>query len=336
MRLAGQMKSGFYAVDPAVPVALADRLRVLKPDETNVIDPCAGEGVALGRLADALGIERERAYAVEVDEGRSEIVNHPDNGWNAQAPCSLFDLGCTPRSMSLVWCNPPFDDEAGGGERIEHQFLVRATDLLVAGGVMAFFCPSRLFDAWYRPTPQFFVREFEKIAVLEPDPEHRPYDEVLVVGTRRKRPYHDGKFDAPTIKLSGCDRTWDVPPAKLPKRFDKCGLTPDEIERALRSSPLNSLTAVPEIAPPARPPLPLAKGHIALLLASGHLDGIVRPEGEPPHVVRGTARKVLCDPEVTHDYNPETGGTKTVTTINERIQLVVRAIDADGELKTFE
>ena len=57
------------------------------------------------------------------------------------------------------------------------------------------------------------------------------------------------------------------------------------------SSPLRShLTTTPEVPLPS-PPLALGIGHVALLLASGHLDGVVRAEGGPPHAVRGTARK---------------------------------------------
>ena len=40
-----------------------------------------------------------------------------------------------------------------------------------------------------------------------------------------------------------------------------------------------------------RPPLPLDRGHLGLILASGILDGVVEsPHG--PHVVRGSSKKV--------------------------------------------
>ena len=32
-------------------------------------------------------------------------------------------------------------------------------------------------------------------------------------------------------------------------------------------------------------------GHRAMLLASGHIDGLISPADEPPHVIRGTAAK---------------------------------------------
>jgi hypothetical protein len=84
---------------------------------------------------------------------------------------------------------------------------------------------------------------------------------------------------------------------------------------------------------PSRP-LALGAGHIVLLLASGHLDGVVRPAGEPAHVVRGTARKVeyVSASETTEN---EDGTETTKTRLSEKIQLVIRAVGMDGVVRTF-
>jgi len=74
---------------------------------------------------------------------------------------------------------------------------------------------------------------------------------------------------------------------------------------------------------------------IALLLASGQLDGTVSPPGEDPHVVRGTALKAPCQPVVTEEVLPD-DSVKTTTVIRERIQLVVRAVSRDGVIRTFQ
>jgi hypothetical protein len=102
----------------------------------------------------------------------------------------------------------------------------------------------------------------------------------------------------------------------------------------LAQSPLRShLTTPPDIPLPS-PPLALGIGHVALLLASGHLDGVVQPEGKQPHVVRGTSRKREYVSEVTHTTN-EDGTTTTKTTISERIDLVIRTVDLTGQIRTF-
>jgi hypothetical protein len=111
-------------------------------------------------------------------------------------------------------------------------------------------------------------------------------------------------------------------------------MTPEDLCDALNASPLWKLTTeVPEIPKP-RPPLPLSRGHLALLLASGQLDGVVAPPGETPHVVRGTARKVPSTPTVTTE-ELEGGRERTVTTIKETIELVIRTVTPDGLIRTL-
>lgn len=82
------------------------------------------------------------------------------------------------------------------------------------------------------------------------------------------------------------------------------------------------------------PPLVLGVGHVALLLAGGHLDGVVCPDGQLPHVVRGLSRKRQFVADVTETVNPD-GSTTTKTTLSERIELVVRTVDLHGTLRTF-
>ena len=93
------------------------------------------------------------------------------------------------------------------------------------------------------------------------------------------------------------------------------------------------MLAPPDDPPLPSPPLELGTGHVALLLASGHLDGLVCPPDEPPHVVRGCALK---NTHVTDVQVSETDGqTKTVTTLSERIDLVIRAVGPDGVIHTL-
>ena len=76
-------------------------------------------------------------------------------------------------------------------------------------------------------------------------------------------------------------------------------------------------------------------GHRAMLLASGHIDGLICPPDEPPHVIRGTAAKepyiASCD-----ETEAEDGSITTKTVISERTRLVVRILDSEGILTTLE
>lgn len=103
----------------------------------------------------------------------------------------------------------------------------------------------------------------------------------------------------------------------------------------LTSSPLRSHLTAPVTTGLPSPPLALGIGHVALLLASGHLDGVVHPEGKLPHVVRGTSRKREYVADVTETENDDGSVTKK-TTIAEKIELMVRTIDLAGNIRTFQ
>ena len=72
-------------------------------------------------------------------------------------------------------------------------------------------------------------------------------------------------------------------------------------------------------------------GHRAMLLASGHIDGLICPANEPPHVIRGTAAKdkyiASCDEDEDED-----GNVTTRTVISERARLVIRVLDSKGNI----
>jgi len=155
---------------------------------------------------------------------------------------------------------------------------------------------------------------------------------VTVFGQKRSRPMIDQSDPKRSLAPNGF--IYDIPPGIGPKVFQKLEPTEPELEQMLANSPLRShLTVLPEVPLPS-PPLALGIGHVALLLASGHLDGVVHPEGKPPHVVRGTSRKREFVSDVTDTLNPD-GSTTTKTTISEKIELVVRTVDLTGDIHTF-
>jgi hypothetical protein len=103
---------------------------------------------------------------------------------------------------------------------------------------------------------------------------------------------------------------------------------------ALERSPLNKLLQAPKPWALKSPPMQLGTEHLALLLASGYLDGLVQPEGEPPHVVRGTCRKtqVLAE-ETESDLGKSEYSVRQV--YSERMDLIVRTVDTQGVMRTL-
>lgn len=74
-------------------------------------------------------------------------------------------------------------------------------------------------------------------------------------------------------------------------------LTAGEAQEVAAASPLWKTFRRPGSGELGRPPVPLHAGHVALLLAAGHLDGAVG-EGQDRHLVRGSVEKFVLPVEV--------------------------------------
>ena len=338
MRLAGQAKGGYYA---APPEAVAMALEYLQPPEGKrytVFDPCAGEGAAIRQIADALDARAFpcTAYAIELSEDRAEVLKTVLPEGNAIAPASYFGCAISPHFASLIWCNPPFDDRMGGGGRVETDFVYRAIDHLAPHGILALVCPQHVAEN-YR-TMSLLTEQFESdtmCAMPFPD-DVRHYDEVIVLCRKLDVPGRDQWCNMNNQYAQAARRRviHELPPGRRPIRFAKCELTEDEVIRALKDSPLRRVLAVPREQPLPRPPMSPGQGHRAMLLASGFIDGLVEPEGEPPHVVRGTCRKkqYVAEQSVTENLD---GSVTSKTVTAEKMQLVVRALDHGGTIHTL-
>ncbi len=336
MRLAAQLRGGFY---PAAPKAVAHAASFLRPPagaQFAILDPCAGEGGAVRQLAALLGCPPAQTYAIELDEGRAEALRAALPEGRVLAPANFFGCRASFHGFSFVWLNPPFD-HAYGGYRVEDQFLRQATDWLQPGGIMAFVCPEDVVGE-YCDARRHFATYYDRVTVVPFPPAHRPFREVVVFGCKRSRPAgerpgSDAERSWPAIQAPR-GFVYSIPPGSGPRLFQKAEPTEPELQRLLAQSPLRSHLTVPPATSLPTPPLALGIGHVALLLASGHLDGVIQQSGQSPQVVRGTSRKRSFVADVTETSNPD-GTVTTRTTIAERIDLVVRTADLTGTIRTY-
>jgi predicted RNA methylase len=378
MRLAAQAKAGFY---PAAPEAIRELVKHLRPihippdrtkfDAINILDPCAGEGLALGQIGAALGLDARQIYAVELDAARTERIKANIPGLNLLGPASFLGVQITGFSFGLAYVNPPFDDELGGGRREEQAFAERATRMLVSKGVLVLVCPSTAL-AGNRSFVEFLDSHYEESALYKFPDGFRPYRELVFVGKKRKQEipretlqeqgqlhkmqlHHGWYFNLDALPALGhvqpkswssngypssdCEdeiRVWDIPASWKPHTFKKTAFTDLELIAVVHSSPLNALLEEVIVPPPQAPPLPLDKGHLGLILASGMLDGVVEgPHGV--HVVRGSSHKVEYHnkEQSSSDENPETGAVTTKDVYSQRMVTVIRVVEQDGVIQTF-
>lgn len=334
MRLAAQVKGGFYPAHDRAVAHAASFLQAPVGEPFTILDPCAGEGTAIRQLGDILGCPPPMTHAIEMDDSRSESLRITLSEAKILAPADFFGCRASFGSFSFIWLNPPFDNSYGGS-RVEEQFLWRATEWLMPSGVIALVCPEAVVEE-HSGARQHLARHYENITI-EPFPEsYRPFNEVVVFGQKRSRPEADRVVRPTSWETVQAPKghRYLILPSNGPRLFQKVEPTEPELQRMLAGSPLRShLHSPPEVAVPS-PPLPLGIGHVALLLASGHLDGVVNPEGKLPHVVRGTSRKHSFISDVTDTENDD-GSTTTRTTVSERIDLVIRTVDCSGHIRTF-
>lgn len=329
MRLLGQARAGFFPCPPeVVKLCLAHHLDP-PSGPTALLDPCCGKGEAAAQLAEGLGAT---AYGIELCAGRSaEAVNLLPH---LLGPADFLATDVSAGSFGLAWVNPPYDDEIGGGRRVEYSFLMRVTRLLVKHGVLCFLTAEHVLDRW--ELREYLPQQYEDLSAWAFPSEHRRFREVVVFGRRRAQAVKEveplGGLKRAVLG-TGAPARLRLPPSPGPKTFAKAGFTEEELGEALALSPLQKVMTTVRLPEPARPPLPLAKGHVALMLAAGHLDGVVHPDGEPPHVVRGTATKEKFISEQSEIATEN--GTTTRTVVSEKIVLVVRTAHRDGTICTY-
>ncbi len=339
-----EAKLGFFPFPaPCLPLLAAHLQHPADPLACTILDPCAGEGVAITELALAHYVPLANVYAVELASSRAGNLSAAYPAVNLLGPASFMGTGISYNSFSLVYCNPPFADEMGGGRREELTFLIKSIHHTIPTGIIVFICPeSAVFS--YGPGPESMRRaiacRLEDVEVYRLPTLQRAYDEMVVFGRKRRQTAPEGEsafvhhwWDARVMMgtLGQPIARYQPPPGRKPKRWEQTDYTPEELHKKVLASPLAIHLEPPRIAPRTRPPLPPGRGHTALRLASGDLDGLVWPPSEPPHVIRGIAKKV----NYRDDAKCEQSETSSKEVYSERMPLVVRAVDVHGTIYTL-
>ena len=334
-RLMSQIKGGYYATAPEAVAAVLERLRPPEHGECLVLDPCAGEGRALLQLAEGLDAV---PFGIELSEDRAAVVRESLPEGQSLAPADFLRCAISYHSFSFCWCNPPYDYATGEEGRVESQFIQRAASLLVDNGVLALVCPEDVASNY--TTAEFFEEHFHQVSAMPFPADVRKYSETVILGRKRKQPapvgYGRYEWDWLEKRLEA-DVVYKLPPGQRPRTFRKSEPTDTELARLVAQSPLRFHIERPadKASHRPRPPMSPSIGHRAMLLASGHIDGLICPPDEPPHVIRGTATKdqYVASSDTSEDDN---GNVTTRTVISERPRLVIRVLDCEGTILTLE
>ncbi len=331
MRLLGQAKAGFYPTPPKTLQGLVEALGEAEElREKAALDPCAGEGEALFRVAEALSM---RPYAVELDLERARRAKErlaPLGGRVVQGDAFNWIAS----GFALLWLNPPYDWAGDGtGERLEERFLKAYWDALSPGGLLVLLVPEGELERLFR----FLGPEAAHAAAFRFHEEEYPrFRQVAVLAAKKRFPWESARTPRILPFREGLKAVGEVlrhvhPPKEEPVLRER----PKGLEGLLaeaRRSPLWERVEGLSVREAAgfRPLLPLRQAHLALLIAGGLMDlQEVEIEGER-HAVLGRLRK-----EVVEIEEETEGGLKRVEREVFRVGLTLLSLRT-GEVKEVE
>jgi hypothetical protein len=313
-----------------------------KPAETGrLLDPCAGEGIAASTLARALncqswGAELSPARAALASEKMDRVFNAP---WSS---CHL-----TSESITLLFLNPPYShDRFGDQKRLELEFLKSTTPKLVRGGALVYIVPHQLLRDL--DVASHLAGYYENINIYRyPKTE---FNQVIVLGLKRL------KFKMPSNEEVQQVQTWaeseppmlvDVaePMYKLlpssdkgaggqPIRFSRLDWQPEEIVDATQKRGVMVSKEWLDLLNPSRalgefkqPVMPLKKGHIAMLMASGMM-GTLRLNDEDGKSMLVKGRVVKVTEKIEEAASKD--GKSTTETFRDRFVSTVAILRQSG------
>ena len=331
MRLAGQIKMGFYPTPSVLIPRIKSFLRFPMRGKASVLDPCCGEGEALRDLvtdnnAVSYGIELDRARA----SGAKHNLDHVITGDYRQTRISN-------QSFSLILNNPPFDYDTSS-DRKEFIFLRDTVKYLQAKGILVYIIPQHRLG---RKIAKILSLRFEQIRIFRfPDPEYQSFKQIVVFAVKKDTPKEDiaiyqglltvANQDLPELPLCS-EAIYEVPESKAISVFKSTIIDLVELQKSLGKSSvwsrLNNITSTHANQIAKKPPLPLRTGHLALVLASGYLDGEVG-EGENLHIVKGRVFKEIKE-------NTKTSDKEVVHKKTDVIRISIKTLQPNGEIKVL-
>jgi hypothetical protein len=344
MRLAGIEKGGYYPYPIHMAEATASWF-VPPPAGTRgrILDPCAGEGEIASALGTLLNCETWgcELFPYRAEKATARMDKCHSIAWER---CSLTD-----ESVTLLWLNPPYDDDRHGEEkRLEFAFLKSTTPKLVRRGVLGFVIPRRILGL--TDIARHLASQYESITVWRfPDGEYERFKQILLLAQRR------GKYNVPTneevdaiqrlavVDLPPLDfaaePVYPVLPAPLKGAggrtitFRRLDWSPGDLVEASHWAGVRRTRGWQDLIHPTNgevaftPVMPLKKGHLAMLMASG-LMGTLRLTDEDGHPMLVKGRVVKVVDKVVHRDQKDPG--TIVERFRDRYVTTVATLSAKG------
>ncbi|MBL8510655.1 MAG: SAM-dependent methyltransferase [Betaproteobacteria bacterium] len=340
------IKNGYFPTDEVTLGRILNALSCGK-QPIRICDPCCGEGVALAEVQQHLGQLGADviAYGVEYDHERAW---HAKELLNVVTHADIHDVQITPRSMGLLFLNPPYgdvvSDKAGTGDRskrdrLEKVFMRRTLSLLQWGGVLVLIVPHYVLDEEFAA---LLARNFDHVKAFMA-PETR-FKQAVVMGCKVRSGQPNAEalveikraFDGQALVFPDewIEAPYQVPAMNSADSFAFQTLKIDVDQFAAELERFQKEMLWPQFnfhfshgnKVPRRPLRDLSRWHLALALAAGQISGLVTSaDGQRRLLIKGNTFKGK-NKSVERTIDDDGNVTETIT-LTDKFVPVIRAID---------
>jgi len=310
------IKNGYYPTDEQTLSGILSRLKPAEKSAIRLIDPCCGEGTALAEIQHHLGKEEHvvtDSYGIEIDKERA---------WHAKSILDqvihgdLNDCWVGTRQFSLLFFNPPYGnlvaDSTGynqsqqGKARLEKSFYQLTKHYLQFGGIGIIIIPHYVLD---KPFSHWIARHYQNVQIYRAAEER--FKQVVIMGQRCHATNADKKLQQQLEAVGSGDLVPDIittntnqdeqlvftVPATINSKvkFMRVNIEPEQLADEINRQPVlwsnfNHLFLNGEQQ--KRQPLRrLSEWHMALMLAAGHVNGIVTGNDGKILLIKGDTHK---------------------------------------------
>ncbi|WP_227745010.1 DUF6094 domain-containing protein [Lysinibacillus sp. OL1] len=343
-RIGNKYLSGFVATQEQQGIYIKQMLD-FSTGETAILDPCCGEGAILSFLAE--GNDEVITYGVEIEKRRAKAAKAVLNNV-IEAPIESMIISNDAFGMILL--NPPYDfsmkttDE--DAERKEYTELKRATKYLMPGGLLIYIIPAyRYADS---KIARFLATHFNEMSVARfTDEDYSDYKQVVFFGKKKRGNIkqfseeiynvflqfanEDFANNLKDLETLSNERTYSIPQCNgeistFYTRLENKNVFIESIKTNKQFQAFIERTKPKTIDHSSlKPILPLAQGQLALLLASGAINGVLG-SGDNLHVVQGleNVSKIVTEEESEHSVT---------TKVRMKREISVKIITPAGTVK---
>ena len=336
MRPPAVEKMGYYPTHEAVAQTI---VTYIKPAEerSRIFDPCCGEGTAASLIGNALNCE---TWGVELSYRRAELaVQVLDKAY--QGP--MESTYVSPESIPLMFLNPPYEtDTIEHKGRLEVVFLKRYTTAITRGGLLVYIIPQRILSN--DELAHHLASNYENVIIGKY--KDSAYGQVIIMANRRQYKINPAKELIEEIKSWTLQEIPELTPATKPNfsllsapqkwqnkpvEFIRTDWDETEIVDATTTHGAMISKEWMDLLSPHQyekekmvPAMPLKKGHVAMLMASGMM-GVMRLKDQSgvPLLVKGRVVKAQDEIETRNEDGVIT------TTIKDRFVTTVSVIQGE-------